>query len=84
MTNLVQPDGPPPAPTATATEWLAEQDAERRASFQRQLAYTARLGALKRERADELAAETARVRARQCRDCFLVKTPAGTCDCTEG
>ncbi|MEV6401083.1 hypothetical protein AB0M39_40975 [Streptomyces sp. NPDC051907] len=65
-------------------EWLRQQEADRRYAFDQQLAYEARRSALKRERQAELAAEAAKVRARQCPDCFLVRTPAGTCDCTEG
>ena len=64
--------------------WLAAQARERRERAERAKAYDARMAAVRRQRTAEAEAEAAAVRARTCPECFLVKTPTGRCDCTEG
>jgi hypothetical protein len=63
--------------------WLAAQQRQTRHTREQQLAYDARMDAVKRRTTAENEAETAKIRARQCGVCFLVKTPAGTCNCTD-
>lgn len=46
--------------------------------------HDARMAKLRERREQELAEVAARVRAATCPTCFLVKTPTGRCDCTEG
>lgn len=62
----------------------ATQAARRRHEFDLALAYEVRQATLRRQREAELAVEIAKVRARQCKECFEVRTPANTCNCTEG
>lgn len=64
--------------------WLLAQARERREAAENVKAYEARQDALRRQRLAEAEAETAATRAATCGVCFLVKTPTGRCDCTEG
>lgn len=71
----------PPDP---ADAWLRQQQEQRRWDFSLFLAAEARRAKLAQAREAELAQQTVKVRARQCLTCWEVRTPAGTCNCTEG
>lgn len=64
--------------------WLLAQARERQDAIENAKAYDARQAALVKRRLAEAEQEAARVRAKTCDVCFLVKTPTGRCDCTEG
>lgn len=68
----------------SANRWLQEQAADREARADALAAYKERQNALQRKYNAERAKEIARVRARQCPACFMVKTPSQDCDCTNG